>query len=364
MGMTMSSIFGMSMMDEFLEDTEEILIPGIPKEKHKNKKKDRKGKRKSKNKAKQLEKLIKENELIFDRSIVDLETESLPLASLIDQSIENSKANRLDAVEIAAFEDSLSDRPDILNVKVYPSSVISATRMAFSPRRLFDMNNRKNHREKDHKKSQDIVPTIVVPVLHEDALKIFNYAHDDIIGNLLRSSTLSRVYKEFKPMWESYNNPEVARSANFMFLSNLIVFRDSTGAITHTPMRVNLLVIGLPSKKHIAKWANNKVIENEDIEILDDSAGLIPEIIIHEIVKALAVNDAKDAVMDPFCIAQFSPYKIDFFDLAHIWFDAITTVTAKKHLNTFTFGTGDDDIAAFNSMKSQLQNGEIEITSF
>lgn len=163
---------------------------------------------------------------------------SINLTKNIDASISGSIVGLLDGI-ISREDVNLEPKPT--DVLVYASGPMYIT----------------------DKSSFDTEYTIVVPISKKNATNIFNYLDESVIGDLLTTSTLGIVYKKIKSLWEKSNDPE-SPLTSVLYLPHICIFLDPyTGNMKKYYRKVNLLLVGIPSKKVIEASTENIMNDEE-----------------------------------------------------------------------------------------------------
>jgi len=129
--------------------------------------------------------------------------------------------------------------------------------------------------------------TLVVPIAKKNMLSIFDFTEDGLIGALLRSSTLSRVYLKVKKEWNKFTSDSAFSVA--MFLPAITIFLDEDKCDYKKFYRnVNLLIVAVPSKS---------TIEQDSKEGIDDK--MYCGRIILDVMDATIKNGCKNIIIDP-----------------------------------------------------------------
>jgi uncharacterized protein (TIGR02452 family) len=189
--------------------------------------------------------------------------------------------------------------------------------------------------------------TVIHIINKKNAIEIFDFMDDSIVGTLLRSSTLAAIYKKIKDDWFDLNESDKTQFTNILFIPDILVFLDEdTGKVKKIPHKVNLLLVAEPSLKAMATGVERVTSEQAVERTIND-------------VFASAIKcGAKNLVIAPYCHKIFLE---DPYTTAGVWHDYTTIQKSIENLNNVNFAVNNDDLYiifmknnSYNKMNSDL----------
>lgn len=211
------------------------------------------------------------------------------------------------------------------------------------------MNTIKRSVEMLTKLDKGITYTITHIINKKDAIKIFDFMNDSIVGTLLRSSTLASIFKKIQYDWSELNVGDKSSFTNILFVPNILVFLDpDTGKIIKTPYKVNLLLIVEPSQKYQKEIPLEKATDEEAITRM-----------ISDVFTAAIKCGAKNLVVAPYC------HKLllnDPYNTAGVWCDHISTQDTISNLSSVNFAINNEELyIIFMKRKSTGLNSDLTV---
>ena len=180
----------------------------------------------------------KKREKVADKTIEILESgkvkfnkdQKVSLKPYIQDSLDKVVCNRMDS--ILTQEDVVLEENLKTNITINLSSM----------KRTLELNAL----------STNDAYTIVTIFNKKNVEDIFDFLSDDIIGYLLRTSTLAAIYKEKKESWMKLNVEDSTAFTNVLYIPEIFVFLDDvTGKPRKKPFKVNLLFLSEATKKKL-----------------------------------------------------------------------------------------------------------------
>lgn len=180
----------------------------------------------------------KKREKVADKTIEILESgkvkfnkdQKVSLKPYIQDSLDKVVCNRMDS--ILTQEDVVLEENLKTNITINLSSM----------KRTLELNAL----------STNDAYTIVTIFNKKNVEDIFDFLSDDIIGYLLRTSTLAAIYKEEKESWMKLNVDDTTAFTNVLYIPEIFVFLDDvTGKPRKKPFKVNLLLLSEATKKKL-----------------------------------------------------------------------------------------------------------------
>lgn len=266
---------------------------------------------KKRNKKKSTANIAEQNIKILKSGKVKIKKGTkINLQPLIDTSSKDVVISRIDG--ILSKED--------VNIDV-PKCTVSTTTTLSSMRRSVDLLSRSG---------DNTVYTLTHVINKKNALDIFDFMDDSIIGNLLRTSSLGAVYKKVKSAWKDLNQDDKTKFTNVLFIPNILVFLDEkTGDTKRLPYKVNLLLIAEPSISNMSEG----IEKVEDVEATRR--------IIEDVLDAGIKCGCKDMIVNPYCYKQL----LNDVDFTAGTFHAITeSQRCMEQYHSLTFTVNDDDL--------------------
>lgn len=177
------------------------------------------------------------------------------------------------------------------------------------------------------KSSFDTEYTIVVPIAKKNAVDVFNYLDEGVIGDLLTTSTLGSVYKRIKSLWVKSNDPE-SPLTSVLYIPHICIFLDPyTGNLKKYYRKVNLLLVGIPSKK---------VIETSTEVVMNDEEYTAR--IIADMFDAAIKCGCKDLIINPFGFKL----KNDIYTSAKLLTQISSSQKTYDHINKIIYSVVND----------------------
>lgn len=182
--------------------------------------------------------------------------------------------------------------------------------------------------------------TIAVAISKKEALEVFNFLDEGVIGTILRTSTLASVYTKLKPRWAELNEDDKTSFTNVMYIPNICSFIDpSTGKVKKAPMYINLLVVAVPSLSKMDESGLDEKVPDEDAAAR----------VIADIVEAGIKCGCKDLIVNPFCHKFLCK---DEHATSKLWAQVISGQRVIEQYNTITFAIeNDDQFIIFNAAR-------------
>lgn len=188
------------------------------------------------------------------------------------------------------------------------------------------------------------IQTVVHVVNKKNAVEIFDFLDNSIVGTLLRSSTLASVYKKIKDSWIDLNDNDKTNFTNVLFIPDIFVFLDSdTGKIRKIPYRVNLLLIAEPSLKYMGNGID-KITNEEAVERT-----------IKDVFEISGKCGAKNLVIAPYCNKLFLE---DPYTTAGIWHNYTTIQKTIENIKNVNFAVNNEDLYIIFMKNNSYNNRE------
>jgi len=221
----------------------------------------------------------KKREKVADKTIEILESgkvkfnkdQKVSLKPYIQDSLDKVVCNRLDS--ILTQEDVVLEENLKTNVTINLSSM----------KRTLELNALSTNE-----------PYTIVNIFNKKNVEeIFDFLSDDIIGYLLRTSTLAAIYKEKKESWMELNTDDSTAFTNVLFIPDIFVFLDDvTGKPRKKPYKVNLLILAEATKKKL-----NLTDATEDVDPVKKY--------IEDVFESTIKVGAKRLIISPFSHEYF-----------------------------------------------------------
>lgn len=179
--------------------------------------------------------------------------------------------------------------------------------------------------------------TFVIMVNQKSCEKLFDFMADTFIGELLRTSTLGRCYKDIKAKWELLfqKNDDDEPLSNVLYLPDIYAFLGRNGKALERPFYFNLLLVAVPSKK---EYQEEQTMGGEGI--ISDST-LLEKMIRMTLQTAVQLR-CKQLIIDPLYDAIRKIHD-DPHMAATQWKLAMELDEVPKQIYTIDFCIPDDD---------------------
>ena len=172
--------------------------------------------------------------------------------------------------------------------------------------------------------------TIAHVINKKDALSIFDFMDDSIVGTLLRTSTLAAVYKRVKKQWVDLNEDDKTNFTNVLYFPNIFIFLDeNTGKLTKKPFSINLLLIVEPAVKDMGEGIEEVSKEDAVRRIITD---------VYDIAIKLK---AEHLIVAPFCHKLFMN---DAYYTSELWHSLAERQNVIEGIKSIDFAVNDDNL--------------------
>lgn len=267
---------------------------------------------------------------------VKVKEQKINLLPFIDESLENSVVSRLNG--IISKEDVVIDTSDIKSEVNTTLTDELHTIELMNRFKEFGVNINDN--------------TVIITTTKNKATKLFDFLNDDIIGILLRTSTLGSIYTNLSNEWTNLNKNDTTNFTNVLYIPKIMIFIDPrTGRIKNYPTYLNLLVISTPKAKDMTMNINTdnkddsvitEVVPNEDEQIAR---------VIADIVDSVIVLGIKNIVLSPFSGKILSEDKTL---TSKLWSEMTSSQRFIEHIERCMFAVNDDhDYVVFTAARSK-----------
>ena len=275
---------------------------------------------------KKLKKIDKSIKILLSGKIKVDGKSKLSLEPFIHDSVENAVVSRLDAIiskEDVVIDSSCACRTDVI------TNMTTVWRLTELLSLIDDPNNQ----------------TIVMPVVNKkNAISVFDMYETSVLGSLLRTSTLTSIYKKIKASWVSLNENDKTNFTNVMYIPNIVVFlNESTGKILKNPYQVNLLLVVTPSLK----------LMNETGEKV--SADYASKRIICDVFDSAIKCGAKNIVLSPFSHKVLSD---DPYNTSKLWHEVCGAQRTRENIKNVSFAVNDDNLYVVFLKSDSAKNPE------
>lgn len=130
--------------------------------------------------------------------------------------------------------------------------------------------------------------TVVIPMTKKKAKK---FEENDTLYWLSKTSSFDAVMEKVYRDWKELNEDDNSPYTNVLYVPKLYLFMDKYGKLRKTPVKVNLLIVALPSQKHASSG----------IDVVEDTE--YNNRIINDTVEAAIKVGAKNIVVDPYVMS-------------------------------------------------------------
>lgn len=178
--------------------------------------------------------------------------------------------------------------------------------------------------------------TLVVTLTRKEAKRAFNYMDSGVIGTLLRTSNLGRIYDAVRANWYELLGKSEAMDCILYIPAITIIADEDFRTILDTPNRiVNLLIYVEKEKKAL--------FEMDDFLPLDaaDTAQKRMESIIHGVLESAVRLGCTNLIINPF------DNKLMMKDprlTADTWHKELQAARVQNHVEKIDFSIIDDDL--------------------
>lgn len=182
-------------------------------------------------------------------------------------------------------------------------------------------------------------PTIIITMKKKDCDKL--YLDDSNLGIILKTSTLTPVYKKMKKRWIELNTSnEKTDEVNIFYVPNVTVFLDKKGKLLKAPLLINVLLLALPNAKYVVGDDNNM---NDDAKIAT---------LVADIFDAVIKLGCKNIVIDPF---EFMYFRKNPSATSDAFLEITDTSRVKNSVDKVSFAIEKDNMyAIFNGENIRL----------
>ena len=192
------------------------------------------------------------------------------------------------------------------------------------------------------------IPTIVVTTTKKNSI-IFDFAGDNIIGNLLRTSTLGPIYEKIKSEWKKLNTDDKSDFTNILYIPNILVFSDGMESLFN-PYKVNLLLVSVPTYKTIKEGLSDEDLDNSSFIYLSRVYGDIMD-------AATKINGCDNLVIDPFTVKTATD---NIHTVVQIWNYLINSKRCKENIDSIWFSVDNEyDYVIFIAEKGIVKKSSI-----
>lgn len=273
-------------------------------------------------KKKKLKKLAKENiKITSSGKVIISKDQKIDLKPFVNNSVATAIVSRLDG--IISREDVVVDNIDRIDMNI---DMVSSFKEIELLSRAMEETPQK--------------PTLVIVGNKKNSLSMFDYLNTGTLGTVLRTSTLSSIYKQLKDDWTFLCQDDNTKFTNVFYVENVMSFVDEeTTNFRKRPIIFNLLLVLVPSK--------NKMIDADEEEISDDTA---IRRIVNDVSEAIIKTGTKYVVIDPF---EYKMMEKNPYIAVQEWVRAISEQNFKNNVKSVSFAVEDESL--FVSLTAEIK---------
>lgn len=183
--------------------------------------------------------------------------------------------------------------------------------------------------------SMEPTRTLVVTLTRKEAKRAFNYMDNTVIGTLLRTTNLGRIYDAVRSNWYELLGKSEAMDCILYIPSITIIADEDIRSILDTPNRtVNLLLYVEKDRKCILEM--DEFVYGKGEDALEKRM----ENMVHGVLESAVRLGCTDLIIDPFGnkLLMKDPYLT-----VDIWHKQVQDSRIKNHVEVIDFSIANDD---------------------